>query len=173
MGCLLNSLEIKIPFIIYSRGRYSQNTSDAMQPRFKFFVFIFLKILFIYSWETQRGRDIGKGRSRLPVGTWCGTWSQDPGITTWAEGRYLTTEPPRCPPSIPPCKGNCPYLLWFQSPLGCGRWLLGAFCLVYLVCLNVGVIRISPVYSWAHLRLGFEDSMGVRNHHLITLLFSG
>ena len=25
---------------------------------------------FIYSWETQRGRDIGKGRSRLPVGKW-------------------------------------------------------------------------------------------------------
>ena len=29
---------------------------------------ISLKILFIYSWETQkRGRDIGRGRSRLPV----------------------------------------------------------------------------------------------------------
>ena len=29
--------------------------------------FLFLKILFIHSWETERGRTIGRGRSRLPV----------------------------------------------------------------------------------------------------------
>ena len=28
----------------------------------------FKKVLLIYSWETQRGRNIGRGRSRLPVG---------------------------------------------------------------------------------------------------------
>ena len=33
--------------------------------------FYFLKILFIYSWETERetGRDTGRGRSRLPAGS--------------------------------------------------------------------------------------------------------
>ena len=48
--------------------------------------FCFL-IYFIYSWETQRGGDTGRGRSRLPAGTQCGTRSQDPGIMTWAKGR--------------------------------------------------------------------------------------
>ena len=28
---------------------------------------------------------------------WCGTWSQDPRIMTWAKGRCSTAEPPRCP----------------------------------------------------------------------------
>ena len=31
--------------------------------------FFFFKIFFSYSWETHRGRDIGRGRSRLPVGS--------------------------------------------------------------------------------------------------------
>ena len=31
--------------------------------------FFFLKILCIYSWETHRGRAIGRGRSRLPTGS--------------------------------------------------------------------------------------------------------
>ena len=30
-------------------------------------------------------------------GAWCGTWSQDPRIMTWAKGRHSTTEPPRHP----------------------------------------------------------------------------
>ena len=44
-------------------------------------------------------RGWGRGRSRLPTeqGSQCGTWSQDPGITTWAEGRASPTEPPRHP----------------------------------------------------------------------------
>ena len=53
---------------------------------------------FIYSWETQRGRDIGRGRSRLPMlGAPCGTQSRNPRITPWVESRCWTTEPPRCP----------------------------------------------------------------------------
>ena len=32
------------------------------------FLFVFI-ILFVYSWETQRGRDTGKGRSRIPAGS--------------------------------------------------------------------------------------------------------
>ena len=58
-----------------------------------YFLFIFLKIfyLFIHERHTKRGRDIGRGRSRLPEGgAWCGTISQDPRIMTWAKGRHPT-----------------------------------------------------------------------------------
>ena len=60
---------------------------------------IFFKILLIDWWEThsERGRDIGRGRSRLPWGAQCGTRSQDPGVTLWAKCRCSTAEPPRCP----------------------------------------------------------------------------
>ena len=56
------------------------------------YITLFLKILFIYSWETE-----AEGEAGCLQGAWCGTWSQDPGIMTWAKGRHLTTEPPRCP----------------------------------------------------------------------------
>ena len=52
---------------------------------------------FIYSQETRRGRDIGRGRSRLPAESLMGDLIPDPGITPWAEGRCSTIEPPRCP----------------------------------------------------------------------------
>ena len=45
-------------------------------------LFYFLKILFIYSWKTQRGRDTGTGRNRLHAGSL--TW--DSRIAPWAEG---------------------------------------------------------------------------------------
>ena len=72
-------------------------------------VFIFFKILFIYSGDTHRERERERERERKAetqaegeAGSlqwaWCGTWSQDPKITTWAEGRHSTTEPPRAPP---------------------------------------------------------------------------
>ena len=59
----------------------------------------FLKILFIYSWETQRERQRHRQREKqaphwLPQ---CGTQSQDPRIMIWAKGRCSTTEPPRRP----------------------------------------------------------------------------
>ena len=56
----------------------------------------FFKILFIT--DRERGRDIGRGRSRLPAGAQCGTWSQNPRIMIWAEGRCSTTGPCRHPP---------------------------------------------------------------------------
>ena len=37
----------------------------------------FFKILFIYSWEIETGRDIGRGRSRLPSGS--PMWDSIPG----------------------------------------------------------------------------------------------
>ena len=44
------------------------------------FLFFFLKILFVYSWETQseRGRDMGKGRRRLHAGS--PMWDSIPGL---------------------------------------------------------------------------------------------
>lgn len=67
--------------------------------------FFFFKILFIFfdrerhsrGGNTSRGSE--RGRSRLPTeqGAWCRARTQDPGITTGAEGRCLMTEPPRRP----------------------------------------------------------------------------
>ena len=47
--------------------------------------------------DTVRGRDTGRGRSRLPVGI--PTWDSilDPGLMSWAERRCSTTESPRDP----------------------------------------------------------------------------
>ena len=49
--------------------------------------------LFIHKRDRERGRDIGRGRTRPP------TWKlmPDARITTWAKGRRSTTEPPRHP----------------------------------------------------------------------------
>ena len=38
-------------------------------PPFTFIFLFFKKYFFIYSWKTQKGRDIGRGRSRFPVGS--------------------------------------------------------------------------------------------------------
>ena len=53
--------------------------------------------LYIHARHTERGRDIGRGRSRLLWGAWCRTRSQDHRIMTWAKSRHSTTEPPRHP----------------------------------------------------------------------------
>ena len=58
---------------------------------------IFLKILFIYSWETEREKKAetqAEEEADSMQRAWCGTCSQDPEIMTWAKGRYLT-EPSR------------------------------------------------------------------------------
>ena len=49
----------------------------------------------IHERHRKRGRDTGRGKSRLPVGIPIGTRSQDPRITTWVKGICSTTEPPR------------------------------------------------------------------------------
>ena len=57
----------------------------------------FKKILFIHSWEwMNRGRDIARGRRKLPAGSPKQNSIPGPRITTWAKGRCSTTEPPRC-----------------------------------------------------------------------------
>ena len=59
-------------------------------------IFFFLRFyLFIYERHTERGRDIGKGRSRLQAGSLMRDSIPDHGIMTWAKGRLSTTEPPR------------------------------------------------------------------------------
>lgn len=55
--------------------------------------------LFIHERHTERGRDTGKGRTRLPAGTLIQDLipgPQDPRIMTRAEGRGSTTEALRC-----------------------------------------------------------------------------
>lgn len=52
--------------------------------------FFFFKILFIYSWESER-------EAGSMLGAWCGTLSQESRITPWAKGRCQTAEPPRNP----------------------------------------------------------------------------
>ena len=62
------------------------------------FCFCFFSFLKIFIWERMSrreeagGRSRGRGRNRIHVeqGIWCGTRSQDPGTTTWAEGRPPT-----------------------------------------------------------------------------------
>ena len=84
-------------------------------------LFTFLKkISFIYSWETQRGRDIGRGRSRLPTSSPMWDSIPGPGITPWAKGRCSTAEPPRHPSTSSfLCVKcflylSCPFILWFH-----------------------------------------------------------
>ena len=48
--------------------------------------------------DTEREAETqAEGETGSLWGTWCRTRFQDPGITTWAEGRCSTTEPPRSP----------------------------------------------------------------------------
>ena len=59
--------------------------------------FFFLKVLFIHERHRERGRDMGRGRSRLPARSLMWDSIPDPRITPWAEGRCSTAEPPKCP----------------------------------------------------------------------------
>ena len=77
--------------------------------------FFFFKILFIYSWETQRERKRHRQREAgSSQEAQCGTWSQDPRITHWAEGRCSTTEPLRCPK-----QSGKPFCEAFHNPNWC------------------------------------------------------
>ena len=59
--------------------------------KFLWNLFFFFKIFVsLFIWERRRAGQ-GRGRSRLSAeqGTQLGTWSQDPGIMTWATGRHF------------------------------------------------------------------------------------
>ena len=50
--------------------------------------------------EREKGRDTGRGRSRLHAGSPSGTWSQVSRIRPWAEGGAITLSHPGCPPCL-------------------------------------------------------------------------
>ena len=76
--------------------------SPHHQRNLFFYFYFFLKILFIYLWETHREAETQAegGETGSMQGSRCGTRSQDPGIMPWAKGKYSTTESPRGPYSI-------------------------------------------------------------------------
>ena len=47
--------------------------------------------------DIERGRDIGRERSRVHAGSPTVTQSRVSRITPWAKGKHLTAEPPRDP----------------------------------------------------------------------------
>ena len=67
---------------------------------FFFNVYFFLRFSSIYSWGTQREREAetqADGEAGSIQGARCGTLSQDPGVTPWAEDRRSIAEPPGAP----------------------------------------------------------------------------
>ena len=72
---------------------------DFFNSVFLLFI-LFFKILFIYSWKTEREREAetqAEGEAGSVQGARRGTRSQVSRIRPWAEGRLLTAEPPRRP----------------------------------------------------------------------------
>ena len=90
-----------------SPGKPPQQTGGALLPGFRvpssLFLFFFKDFIHSFMRDIQRGRDTGRGRSRLPART----RSQDPRITPWAKGRCSTTGPPGCP-YMAPSRLRCP-----------------------------------------------------------------
>ena len=64
---------------------------------FLFFVF-FKDLIYLFMRNTHTEAETqAEGKAVSPWGARCGTRSQDPEITPWAEGRCSTAEPPRHP----------------------------------------------------------------------------
>ena len=86
-------------------------------------MYVFLRF-YLFMRDTQRSRDIGRERSRLPARS--PMWDLIPGpeITPRANGRCLTTDPPRHPGAwslslFSPAPNPCPNPVLF-SPWGGG-----------------------------------------------------
>ena len=74
-------------FAIFSHILYDQPLFPILSIKCFFPISIFLKILFIYLWETQKEAETqADGEAGSMQGAWCGTPSQDCKITPWAEG---------------------------------------------------------------------------------------
>lgn len=59
---------------------------------FKYFIYLFTRVR-----HTERARDTGRGRIRLPAGSPLQDSILGPGDHALSEGRHSTTGPPRCP----------------------------------------------------------------------------
>ena len=63
-----------------------------------FYLFYFKDFIYLFMRDIEREAETqAEGEAGSLLGAQCGTQSQDPRITTWAEGRCSTTEPRRCP----------------------------------------------------------------------------
>ena len=77
-------------------GYLRKKFSPVLHNVVLFFIFFFPIYLFMI--ERERGRDTGRGRSRLHApGARCGIRSQVSRIAPWAKGRRQTAAPPRDP----------------------------------------------------------------------------
>ena len=111
---ILPRLRIQYPIITYDSGARLWVQVPALHS-------FFFKILFIYSWETQkRGRDTGREAGSL-WGARCVIWPQDSRITPLAEGRGSTSEPPRHPPSSA-FRSWMPLGKWHHLPHALPKW---------------------------------------------------
>ena len=85
-------------------------SSSPLSLSYQFsFLFFFFKIFFIYLTEKETASERGNTSRDSGRGTWCGARSHNAGITPWAKGRRLTTEPPRRPSILFSC---CTYHLY-------------------------------------------------------------
>ena len=90
--------------------------------------YFFLKILFIYSWETQtESRDTGRGRSRLPV--WSLVQDSIPGIPGSQRELKADTQP-LSHPGAPLTSLTCDIVLVFLSTNSIRSVIQGLFLLI-------------------------------------------
>ena len=67
---------------------------NNLELRVLYLSWISLKILFIYSWKTERGAGTQAGGvAGSPGRAWCRTQSWDPGTMPWAEDRSSIAQP--------------------------------------------------------------------------------
>ena len=134
-SCLLN---FKIQPIILTNSSTCRSHLTFVSL---FIFYLFFEVLFFYSWKThrERGRDTGRGRSRLLAGNLMWDSIPDPGITPWAKGRRSTTER-RLGSSVVECLplARCDPRVWGSNPTS--SFLHGAcFSLCLCLCLSLCV----------------------------------
>ena len=79
-----------------TESRKGKSSIQSTWERFSLFIVFVFKILFIYSWETQREREAETQASSMQ-GDWCGTRSEVSRIRPWAEGDAKALSYPGCP----------------------------------------------------------------------------
>ena len=110
--------------------------------------------------ERERGRDTGRGRSRLPAGRLMWDSIPDPRISTWAEDRRSTAEPSRHP--SPALFKNTVliilmHLLWLNLQTCFLVWGCFAIIMTVVVILCKKVVR--KVQDWVKWTLIFMPTL--------------